>query len=103
MKDPSERNPATGVGLGNDRPAWAPSGMLGSTSKNGGISLALGVVSSVLAATSTLPFLAWIALLIGIASGLTVWLLPGGTTSQKLMSGVGFATALAAAALMMGG
>jgi hypothetical protein len=77
--------------------------MLGSTSKNGGISLALGVVSSVLAATSTLPFLAWIALLIGIASGLTVWLLPGGTTSQRLMSGVGFALALAAAALLIGG
>ena len=92
-----------GVGLGNPRPAWAPSGMFGGTSKNGAISLTLGIVSLVLAATSTLPFLAWIVLLTGIASGLTVWLLPRGTTSQKLMSGVGFATALAAAALMVGG
>jgi hypothetical protein len=101
MRDPSERNPATGVGWG-DYPAWAPSGMFGGTSKNGGISLALGIVSLVLAATSTLPLLAWIALLSGIVSGLTVWLLPGGTTSQKLMSGVGFATALGAVVLMIG-
>jgi hypothetical protein len=101
MNDPFERNPATGVGFGNERPAWAPSGMLGSTSKNGGISLALGIVSLLLA-TSTLVLLAWIALLIGIVSGLTVWLLPRGTTSQKVMSGVGFATAFAAAASMVG-
>ena len=100
MNDPSEPNPATGVGWG-DRPAWAPSGMLGSTSKNGGISLALGTVSLVLAATSTLALLAWIALLTGIASGLTVWLLPRGTTSQKVMGGLGFATALAAVVLLV--
>ena len=102
MNDPSERNPATGVGW-VDYPAWAPSGMGGSNSKNGAVSLALGIVSLVLAVTSTLPLLAWIALLIGIASGLTVRLLPGGTTSQKQLSWVGFATALAAAALMIGG
>ena len=102
MYDPFERNPATGVGW-SDRPAWAPSGMLGDTSKNGVASLVLGIVSLVLAATSTVPFLAWVAVLIGVVLGSMAWLLPSGTTSQKLMSGGGIATAMLAAALMLWG
>ena len=102
MNDPFERNPATGVGW-SDYPAWAPSGMLGSTSKNGGISLALGILSLVLTVTSTLPVLASIAMLIAVVCGAAVWLLPRGRTSQKLMGGVGIATALTTAALMIWG
>ena len=101
MTDPFERNPITGAGY-YGYAGRAPSGLYKGTNKNGVAALVLGICSLVLSATSALPFVAWIFVLTGISLGLTAWLLPGAATPQKLMSGVGVAAALFAAALMLG-
>jgi hypothetical protein len=100
VNDPERTNPAAQSFFVHGYSAWAPTGLLGDTSIAGGVSLALGLASLLLTALSTMPFVAWLAAVLGIAFGLSI-LLPRATTAHRVASGVGMATALIAIGLLL--
>jgi hypothetical protein len=80
--------------------AWAPSGLVAGTGKAGYGALTLGAVSVLLAVTSTLPLVAWLAAVIGVALGLAV-LLPHTTRIERLFGGLGIALAVVAMVVLL--
>jgi hypothetical protein len=81
--------------------AWAPSGLVAGTGKQGCyLSLALGALSVALAVTSTLPLVGWLAAVIGAASGLAV-LLPHTTRTERLLGGLGMVLAVVAMVILL--
>jgi len=74
---------------------WSPRGLVGGTGRAAAASLLLGLLSLGLSIADSLPFIAWIAALAGIACGLMV-LLPRVTVAQKILSWFGVAASVTA-------
>ena len=95
-----DRNPAEPSFYVHGYAPWAPSGLVAGTGKAGYGALALGAVSVLLAVTSTLPLAAWLAALMGAASGLAV-LLPHTTQVERLIGGLGMALAVVSMVILL--
>ncbi|MDX6302906.1 MAG: hypothetical protein QOF53_4120 [Nocardioidaceae bacterium] len=80
---------------------WSPRGLVGGTGGAAAASVLLGVLALGLSVAGALPFIAWIAALVGIVCGLMM-LLPRVTVAQKIMSWVGMAICIAAVVLLVG-
>ena len=101
MADRTERDSAEDSGYASHAGSvWAPSGLVGGMSGVGLLSALLGIVALVLAAVGAFPVLAWLLAVIGIISGLRVFL-PRVTTRDKVLIAVGVAASLIALVILL--
>jgi len=101
MEDRNERDSAEDSGyVSHAGSVWAPSGLVGGMSGVGLLSALLGVVALVLAAVGAFPVLAWLLAVIGIISGLRLFL-PRVTTRDKVLITIGAAASLTALVILL--
>jgi hypothetical protein len=80
---------------------WSPRGLVGGTGGAAAASVLLGVLALASSIAGALPFMAWVAAMVGIGCALMM-LLPRVTVAQKILSWVGIATCIAAVVLLVG-
>ena len=99
--DPERTNPVSGSHfLQRGYSPSAPKGLVGNTGRASAASLVLGVAALVLAASSTMTFVAWLTALLGVAFGLVI-LLPRATPLAKVNTTIGVVSAIVAIVLLL--
>ena len=99
--DPERTNPASGSQfVQHGYSPSAPKGLVGNTGRASAASLVLGVAALMLAAWSTMTFVAWLTAVLGVAFGMVI-LLPRATPVAKVNTAIGVVCAIVAVVLLL--